>query len=303
MDLEWLRTFLAVVDHGGFAAAAEEIHRSQSRVSAHIANLEHHLGVQLVDRSHRPAVLTRAGEVYAEHARDLLARLAAASSAVSALRGLDGVEPVRLLSTPCITAGFLAPALGRFHERRPEAELILAEHGPAGLEAAGASVGVLPALDGPLPPGLRRQPLWSEPFQVAVPPEHKLAASGGPIEVGELGGERLIVTAGPDDGEPEVLALLRRHGVLAIAGAVVDCVRSAVVLARAGVGVAVTSSLAFTTGDTGGLVVREIAEPTMVRDVDAYWFDVLLSTGLGRTLHEAIMTEPAPGGTRPPRFP
>src|SRR4051812_38883747 len=58
VELDWLETFLAVVDRGGFTAASEQIHRSQSRVSAHIAALERHLGVQLIDRSRRPAVAT-----------------------------------------------------------------------------------------------------------------------------------------------------------------------------------------------------------------------------------------------------
>ena len=61
MELDWLRTFLAVLDSGGFSAAAEQVHRSQSRVSAHIAALERELGVTLIDRGKRPACVTHAG--------------------------------------------------------------------------------------------------------------------------------------------------------------------------------------------------------------------------------------------------
>ena len=56
MELDWLRTFLAVLDRGGFSAAAAQVHRSQSRVSAHIAALERELGVTLIDRSRRPTI-------------------------------------------------------------------------------------------------------------------------------------------------------------------------------------------------------------------------------------------------------
>ena len=49
-----MRTFLAVLDRGGFTAASEQVHRSQSRVSAHVAALERELGVTLIDRSRRP---------------------------------------------------------------------------------------------------------------------------------------------------------------------------------------------------------------------------------------------------------
>ena len=55
VELDWLETFLAVVDRGGFTAASAQVHRSQSRVSAHIAALERELGVQLIDRARRPA--------------------------------------------------------------------------------------------------------------------------------------------------------------------------------------------------------------------------------------------------------
>ncbi|MGO1511218.1 MAG: helix-turn-helix domain-containing protein [Actinomycetales bacterium] len=55
---EWLNSFLAVVDFGGFAAAAENTYRSQPRISSHVADLERHLGAQLFDRKARPVRLT-----------------------------------------------------------------------------------------------------------------------------------------------------------------------------------------------------------------------------------------------------
>ena len=73
--IDWLETFVAVVDSGGFSAAAAAVHRSQSRVSAHVAALEQALGVTLFDRRHRPVGLTDAGEAYLPHAREVLAAL------------------------------------------------------------------------------------------------------------------------------------------------------------------------------------------------------------------------------------
>jgi len=56
MDLElaWLRSWLEVVDSGGFARAADRIHLSQPRISAHVASLEHALGCSLIERRLRP---------------------------------------------------------------------------------------------------------------------------------------------------------------------------------------------------------------------------------------------------------
>src|SRR5258708_8502783 len=63
-----LRSFLAVADKGGFGAATLVLHLSQSRVSAHIAALEHALGVTLFDRKARPICTTEAGELFRGHA-------------------------------------------------------------------------------------------------------------------------------------------------------------------------------------------------------------------------------------------
>ena len=95
MELDWLETFLAVVDRGGFTAASEHVHRSQSRVSAHIAGLERELGVRLIDRTRRPATVTPAGQVLARHAREIVAGVGSARSAVGALRAMDARVAVR----------------------------------------------------------------------------------------------------------------------------------------------------------------------------------------------------------------
>ncbi|MFI7500737.1 LysR family transcriptional regulator [Streptomyces sp. NPDC049687] len=70
--LEWFVSFLAVVDTGSFGAAAEATHRSQPRVSMHVAALEREAGVALFDRRKRPVALTDAGAALAEHARRIV---------------------------------------------------------------------------------------------------------------------------------------------------------------------------------------------------------------------------------------
>lgn len=49
MDLRQLSAVLAVVDHGGFSAAARALHTVQSNVSTHVARLEAELGVEESD--------------------------------------------------------------------------------------------------------------------------------------------------------------------------------------------------------------------------------------------------------------
>jgi DNA-binding transcriptional LysR family regulator len=84
LDLELLRSFVSVVDAGGFTRAGERVHRTQSTVSQQIKRLEDDIGRPLLNRSGRQVVPTEDGErllsyarrllSLAEEARDVLAR-------------------------------------------------------------------------------------------------------------------------------------------------------------------------------------------------------------------------------------
>ncbi|MGK9233708.1 LysR family transcriptional regulator [Inquilinus limosus] len=84
-DLDLLRTFVAVVDAGGFTRAAERVHRSQSTVSQQIRRLEQGIGHRLLDRDRTgaAAVLTDEGEVLIGYARRLLGISAEARDALA----------------------------------------------------------------------------------------------------------------------------------------------------------------------------------------------------------------------------
>lgn len=72
MELKWLEDLLSVATHGHFARAAEERHVTQSALSRRIKALEFWAGVELLDRSRHPIVLTPAGEEFCEVARDIV---------------------------------------------------------------------------------------------------------------------------------------------------------------------------------------------------------------------------------------
>ena len=73
LELDLLRTFIAIVDTGSFAGAAECVLRTPSAVSMQIKKLEDMLQRQLLTRDSRSVSLTRDGELLVEHARRLLA--------------------------------------------------------------------------------------------------------------------------------------------------------------------------------------------------------------------------------------
>lgn len=72
VTLDQWRTLQAVVDEGGFAQAAEVLHRSQSSVSYTVARMQEQLGIPLLRIDGRKAVLTDAGEVLLRRSRQLL---------------------------------------------------------------------------------------------------------------------------------------------------------------------------------------------------------------------------------------
>jgi hypothetical protein len=52
--------------------------------------------------------------------------------------------------------------------------------------------------------------------------------------------------------------------------------------------------------DLSGLVVLDIDDSALVREVAAYWYDVLTTGGIGMELHRAVVTaSPPPGGSLP----
>ena len=64
----------------------------------------------------------------------------------------------------------------------------------------------------------------------------------------------------------------------------VDTPQSLVAMARVGVGVGIANAVALAHTDTAGLVVLDIDDPDLVREVAAYWYDVLASTAVGASL-------------------
>src|SRR5262245_41382096 len=73
LDLDLLRSFISVVDAGGFTRAGERVHRTQSTVSQQIRRLEESLGYPLLHRNGKRATPTEQGERLRAYSRRILA--------------------------------------------------------------------------------------------------------------------------------------------------------------------------------------------------------------------------------------
>ncbi|MBY6092328.1 LysR family transcriptional regulator [Maritimibacter alkaliphilus] len=97
MDTRQLQTLLAIVQHGGFAAAARAVHLTASAVSQQIGALEEEIGAPLFDRSRRPPALTAKGAEMVRSARTILQLVNEAKAAPGggAVRGTLAIGSLR----------------------------------------------------------------------------------------------------------------------------------------------------------------------------------------------------------------
>ena len=114
LNLDYLRTFLDVIEFGSFSAAAERLNLSQPAVSLQIRQLEKRLGVRLIERVGRKARPTAAGAALAGYAVQIDSLVSAALDGMAQhAKGTTGRVRLGTGATACI---FLLPAI--LHELR-----------------------------------------------------------------------------------------------------------------------------------------------------------------------------------------
>jgi len=116
LDLDLLRSFISVVDTGGFTRAGERVHRTQSTVSQQIRRLEETLGYPLLHRNGKQATPTEQGERLLSYSRRILALEQEAREVVARPEG-EGV--VRLGVPEDFAAYRLTELLSDFVRSRP----------------------------------------------------------------------------------------------------------------------------------------------------------------------------------------
>jgi DNA-binding transcriptional LysR family regulator len=120
LDFDLLRSFVSVVDAGGFTRAGERVHRTQSTVSQQIRRLEEDVGRPLLHRDGKRIRPTEEGERLLSYARRILALAEEARDVVSRPSG-DGV--VRLGLPEDFAAYRLTEMLSEFARSRPDLHL------------------------------------------------------------------------------------------------------------------------------------------------------------------------------------
>lgn len=302
--VDWLETFVSVAEHGTFVGAAAALHRSQSRVSAHVAGLEQSLGGPLVDRRHRPVRLTDLGEEFLPYARSALLALEqgqdVADQHVGRLRGRLVVG-----CHPSVSAGFLPGVVATVHAQHPEVRIELTEHASAdlvsGILAGRFHLAIHSAIPTPETEDVVRIRLWDEAYVAVVSQSHDLARRGGPVATRDLQGEPLIGIARPGEAvDPDTAAAFYAWGLTTSLSWQTAMPQTVMSLARAGLGVGLLNSLAARTCDSEGVALLPIAGRGHVRrTVVSFDNNGYLSPSAQMVLRVILAAQPPPG-TMPP---
>jgi LysR family hydrogen peroxide-inducible transcriptional activator len=273
MNIRDLRYLVALADERHFGKAAERCYVSQPTLSAQIRKLEEYLGVPLVERQPRRVTLTEAGQRVVERARRLLLEADAIVELAKTDRDpLSGALKLALIPT---VGPYLLPHVARRLKRElPRLKLMLYEYQTAPLleklRAGEIDMGILAlpvALD-----GLEAEPLYDEPFVLAVPAGHRLAEQER-VRVDDLKGETLLLL---EDGHClrdqalEVCSRIRVQEEQDYRATSLETLRQMV---AAGHGVTLLPQLAAESpvGSARGLRAKPFARPAPARTIGALW--------------------------------
>lgn len=254
--LSQLKTFIAVVDQGGFTAASRRLGLSQPAVSRTVATLEKELGLPLFMRRRDGLALTEAGAVALTHAREAVRQLTLMRTEVAGLAG-DITGTLSLASLPTATATLIAPQLRTFARRHPAVTIRLLEGSKEEIldwldqGAAEAGVVSMPSK------GLDAAVLGVQEMVAVVPADSRLA-SKDIVTYADLAKEPFVRGTG---GCADVfMPIARRQGIEFDLAFEAREIGATLEIVRAGLGVSILPSAGLP--ELPGVVVRPLSPLT-----------------------------------------
>jgi DNA-binding transcriptional LysR family regulator len=192
VNLKSLKIFCDIVLRRSFSRAAEDNGISQSGASQVVGQLEGRLGVQLIERSKRPLVPTREGQVFFDGCRKLIARYEALEDEVRTLHD-DVAGRVRVAAIYSVGLHHMSRYVQEFMTRHPKANVRLEYLHPERVlelvEQGQADIGIVSYPRSTR--AIEAEPWREEPLVLACAPSSEFA---GRVEISlaELDGQRLV---------------------------------------------------------------------------------------------------------------
>jgi DNA-binding transcriptional LysR family regulator len=179
--LERLRVIHAVWASGSVGGAADSLHVTTSAVSQQVARLEREVGQQLVERQGRGIRLTVAGELLARHAAELLTHVERVEAGLAEHRGAVAGR-VAIAAFATAARGLLPGVLVDLRSWYPDLAVSLSEREPheaiPALLRGDLDIAIVQDWSDDMlavPDGLSQRHLLDDPFEVALPADHRLA--------------------------------------------------------------------------------------------------------------------------------
>lgn len=273
IKLKDLRYLVAVADTGHFGKAAERCFVSQPTLSAQLKKLEDYLGVPLIERQPRGALLTPAGSEIVERARRIID---ASDEVVDIAR--THKDPLagrlRVAFLPTIGPYLLPIVVPKLRKALPRLDLMLYEYQTAPmlekLRAGELDLGIL-ALPIEID-GLVTRPLYDEPFVVAAPANHPLADKKQ-IRVEDLSGATLLLLEDGHCLRDQALDVCNRIDAEEKQDFRATSIETLRQMVAAGAGVTLLPELATRGSHAAprGLVLRPFVKPQPSRRIGAVW--------------------------------
>ncbi len=268
-----LECVVAVADHGTFRGAAASLGVSQPGLSAHVAQLERDLGIQIFERDRRRVLVTPAGEALIAQAR---AALIAADGAIEIARGAAEplAGPLRIGVIPTVAPYLLPRALPAVRARFPRLRPALREDQTARVLRQlddGTLDCAIVAL--PVPGDLTAAPLYREEFLLAVPASSALAGRRRARDA-DLDGETLLLLEDGHCLRDQALSVCHGRGAVEETGLQATSLPTLVQMVASGMGVTLLPEMAaavLAPRPSSGVVTIRFAPPAPGRTVGLVW--------------------------------
>ncbi len=268
MNIETLRIFCDVVQRQSFSRGAKANDVSQSAATQSVHRVERHFGVQLVDRSKRPFVLTPEGEACYEGYRKVLELYDAAETQVRSLRAeITGM--VRVAAIYSIGLYDMSRCMQDFMRHYPKAkvrleflrpnkvyEAVLHSEVDLGIVSYPTGSSEIAVID-----------LRSERMVLVCHPEHRLAGEEA-VTVEQLSGESFVAFDRDLMIRKEIDRYFRQHSVAIEIGMEFDNIETIKQAVGIGAGVSILPEPTIRgERESGRLVAVQLIAPVLERPV------------------------------------
>jgi len=173
ITLEQWRTLVSVVEAGGYAQAAEQLHKSQSTLTYAVQKLERLMGVNVFEIQGRKAELTAAGQVLYRRGKTLIDEAVRLERVAVSLA--SGWEPeLRIAVDTIFPTWLLLECFARFADEHPETRIELIESVLYGTHESLLEGHVDLAIGPSIPPGFMGDTIMNLRFIAVAHPDHPL---------------------------------------------------------------------------------------------------------------------------------